>query len=72
MLTEFVQRLARAIKHFDERWSVSSCFNNPCVRAHETCFSDPPIHQVVFYQSGIGTENLYDKIVDGEVSFNIV
>ncbi|KAI0724628.1 hypothetical protein C8T65DRAFT_714709 [Cerioporus squamosus] len=26
---------------------------------------NPPIHQVVFYQSGIGTENIYDKIVDG-------
>ncbi|RPD55809.1 hypothetical protein L227DRAFT_614943 [Lentinus tigrinus ALCF2SS1-6] len=26
---------------------------------------DPPVHQVVFYQNGIGTENLYDKIIDG-------
>ncbi|KAI0735094.1 hypothetical protein C8Q76DRAFT_791673 [Earliella scabrosa] len=26
---------------------------------------DPPVHQVVFYQNGIGTENLYDKIVSG-------
>ncbi|RDX55781.1 hypothetical protein OH76DRAFT_1337360 [Lentinus brumalis] len=24
---------------------------------------DRPVHQVVFYQSGIGTENLYDKVV---------
>ena len=32
--------------------------------------SEPPIHQVVFYQSGIGTENLYDKIVDGELSLS--
>lgn len=47
-------------------------FDNPGVHTHETRFSNPPIHQVVFYQSGIGTENLYDKIVDGEVSFNIV
>ncbi len=51
---------------------MSTLFDNPCVHAHETCFSNPPIHQVVFYQSGIGTDNLYDKIVDGEVSFNIV
>ncbi|KAI0756918.1 hypothetical protein C8Q80DRAFT_1131135 [Daedaleopsis nitida] len=26
---------------------------------------DPPIHQVVFYQNGIGTDNIYDKIVGG-------
>lgn len=30
--------------------------------------SDPPIHQVVFYQSGIGTANLYDSVVDGTAS----
>ncbi|KAM5536247.1 hypothetical protein V8D89_010146 [Ganoderma adspersum] len=45
-------RLARAIKHVDER-------------------CNPPIHQVVFYQSGIGTENLYDKIVDGVTGANL-
>lgn len=28
----------------------------------------PPIHQVVFYQSGIGTDNLYDEIVNGTQS----
>ena len=43
----------------------------PYITAHLSCpCSEPPIHQVVFYQSGIGTENLYDKIVDGELSLS--
>lgn len=31
-------------------------------------YRQPPIHQVVFYQSGIGTDNLYDEIVNGTQS----
>ncbi|TBU45101.1 hypothetical protein BD309DRAFT_860932 [Dichomitus squalens] len=47
-----VTRIARAIKHIDDRHGS-------------------PIHQVVFYQSGIGTENLYDKVVDGVTGANL-
>ncbi|KAH9944322.1 uncharacterized protein BXZ73DRAFT_96809 [Epithele typhae] len=32
---------------------------------------EPPVHQIVFYQSGIGTDNLYDKIVDGITGANL-
>ena len=64
-----LQRLARAIQHVDDRVSVpysivlSSWRLCSRLAAHD---SNPPIAQVVFYQSGVGAaNNIYSKLVDG-------
>ncbi|KAL9716286.1 hypothetical protein Ac2012v2_000732 [Leucoagaricus gongylophorus] len=56
-----VLRLARAINHEDERQDALDPDNSDKYR-----YNKFPIQQIVFYQSGIGTENnLWSEYVDG-------
>ncbi|KAI0669822.1 hypothetical protein C8Q78DRAFT_976460 [Trametes maxima] len=48
-----------------QRWKYTNILRLARAINHVDNRSQPAIHQVVFYQSGIGTENLYDEIVNG-------
>ncbi|KAI0335197.1 hypothetical protein GY45DRAFT_1342733 [Cubamyces sp. BRFM 1775] len=47
-----------------QRWKYTNILRLARAINHVDDRSEPAIHQVVFYQSGIGTENLYDEVVD--------
>ncbi|KAI0361533.1 hypothetical protein OH77DRAFT_1391827 [Trametes cingulata] len=47
-----------------QRWKYTNILRLARAVNHVDDRSQPPIHQVVFYQSGIGTENVYDQIVN--------
>ncbi|EIW64595.1 uncharacterized protein TRAVEDRAFT_111927 [Trametes versicolor FP-101664 SS1] len=51
-----------------QRWKYTNILRLARAINHVDDRSQPPIHQVVFYQSGIGTDNLYDEIVNGTQS----
>ncbi|PIL31891.1 hypothetical protein GSI_06595 [Ganoderma sinense ZZ0214-1] len=55
----------------DQRWKYTNIIRLARAINHVDERCNPPIHQVVFYQSGIGTENLYDRIVDGVTGANL-
>ncbi|KAH9898325.1 hypothetical protein C8Q73DRAFT_641764 [Cubamyces lactineus] len=57
-----------------QRWKYTNILASRLARAinHVDDRSEPAIHQVVFYQSGIGTENIYDEVVDGTVHDRVV
>ncbi|KAI1797950.1 hypothetical protein LXA43DRAFT_982756 [Ganoderma leucocontextum] len=55
----------------DQRWKYTSIIRLARAINHVDERYTPPIHQVVFYQPGIGTENLYDRIVDGVTGANL-
>ncbi|KAI0651927.1 hypothetical protein C8Q79DRAFT_1005177 [Trametes meyenii] len=48
-----------------QRWKYTNILRLARAINHVDNRVQPAIHQVVFYQSGIGTENLYDEIVNG-------
>ncbi|OSD03140.1 hypothetical protein PYCCODRAFT_1366050 [Trametes coccinea BRFM310] len=50
----------------NQRWKYTNILRLARAINHVDDRFRPPIHQVVFYQSGIGTDNLYDELVDGE------
>ncbi|KAI0375074.1 hypothetical protein BV20DRAFT_934232 [Pilatotrama ljubarskyi] len=54
-----------------QRWKYTNILRLARAVNHVDDRSQPPIHQVVFYQSGIGTENIYDQIVNGEPSVKV-
>ncbi|KAI0825059.1 hypothetical protein BC628DRAFT_1375260 [Trametes gibbosa] len=49
----------------EQRWKYTNILRLARAINHADERAQPPIHQVVFYQSGIGTENLYDEVVNG-------
>ncbi|KAI9069965.1 hypothetical protein FKP32DRAFT_1558689, partial [Trametes sanguinea] len=49
----------------NQRWKYTNILRLARAINHVDERFRPPIHQVVFYQSGIGTDNIYDEVVDG-------
>ncbi|KAI0639477.1 hypothetical protein C8Q77DRAFT_1163987 [Trametes polyzona] len=54
-----------------QRWKYTNILRLARSINHVDDRVQPPIHQVVFYQSGIGTENIYDQIVNGVTGANL-
>lgn len=60
--------MARAINHEDERQDALDPDNSDKYR-----YNKFPIQQIVFYQSGIGTENnLWSEYVDGKMTSDVL
>ncbi|KAF8578302.1 hypothetical protein K439DRAFT_1362468 [Ramaria rubella] len=56
-----------------KRWQYTNILKLSRMINHQDVRHDPPIHQIVFYQAGVGTDqNFYSEYVDGATGASLV